>query len=147
MVRWGLAPPGTTVDEATLEDARRVREGIRAVLRSHNRVKVDPEVLKRANRALAPTPPQFTFAPDGSAVLVSPEAGWPAACARILDGVVAAMASGRWKRFKACYEDSCQMAFYDASKNRMGKWCTVRRCGNRVNTRTYRRRKPRWQRG
>ncbi|MGH2778535.1 MAG: CGNR zinc finger domain-containing protein, partial [Actinomycetota bacterium] len=31
-------------------------------------------------------------------------------------------------------------AFYDHSKNRSGKWCTMRVCGNRAKTRAYRER-------
>jgi len=35
----------------------------------------------------------------------------------------------------------CQWAFYDRSKNRSGRWCSMRTCGNRTKTRAYRTRR------
>jgi CGNR zinc finger protein/putative stress-induced transcription regulator len=45
---------------------------------------------------------------------------------------------GRWNRLKLCECHTCRYAFYDNSRNRSGKWCTMRICGNREKTRAFR---------
>ncbi|MEM7349382.1 MAG: CGNR zinc finger domain-containing protein [Acidobacteriota bacterium] len=147
MARHNMDPAKTPPDEATWHDALAVRDGLQAVLRAHNGVRLDGAVLERLNQALEGMTARARFESDTSLHLEAPAQGWPAALGRLLDAIVEAMASGQWERFKACRDESCQMAFFDASRNRMGKWCTVRRCGNRTSARTYRRRGPKWQRG
>jgi predicted RNA-binding Zn ribbon-like protein len=51
------------------------------------------------------------------------------------------MLQGIWPRLKICLSDTCQWAFYDASKNRSGNWCSMEVCGNRMKVRSHRRRK------
>ena len=53
--------------------------------------------------------------------------------------VHAGMEEGAWERLKACTNGGCVWAFYDRSKNRSGRWCSMDICGNRIKTRTYRR--------
>jgi hypothetical protein len=47
---------------------------------------------------------------------------------------------GRWDRLKLCDAETCRYAFYDGSKNRSGRWCTMSVCGNRAKTRAFRER-------
>jgi hypothetical protein len=47
---------------------------------------------------------------------------------------------GRWERLKLCDMHTCRYAFYDESRNRSGRWCTMRVCGNRAKTRAFRER-------
>jgi predicted RNA-binding Zn ribbon-like protein len=61
--------------------------------------------------------------------------------ARLLAEVVRAEAEGRWGRLKACRNEGCRWAFYDASKNRSGSWCNMDVCGARHKMRAYRKRK------
>jgi predicted RNA-binding Zn ribbon-like protein len=61
--------------------------------------------------------------------------------ARLLAEAVRAEAEGRWGRLKACRNEGCRWAFYDASKNRSGKWCNMDVCGARHKMRVYRERK------
>jgi len=61
--------------------------------------------------------------------------------ARLLVAAVGASAEGTWRRLKACRNEGCLWAFYDASKNRSGSWCTMDVCGSRAKMRAYRRRK------
>ena len=60
---------------------------------------------------------------------------------RLLAEAVRAEAEGRWGRLKACFNEECRWAFYDASKNRSGRWCTMQVCGARHKMRAYRERK------
>ncbi|MGH3665303.1 MAG: CGNR zinc finger domain-containing protein [Egibacteraceae bacterium] len=51
------------------------------------------------------------------------------------------MRDGTWARLKSCANDSCRWLFYDRSKNRSGKWCTMNVCGDILNARAYRARR------
>jgi predicted RNA-binding Zn ribbon-like protein len=56
----------------------------------------------------------------------------------LLISVTASMAAGSWNRLKICANDACQEAFYDTSRNRSGRWCSMAKCGNRMKGRAYR---------
>jgi predicted RNA-binding Zn ribbon-like protein len=59
----------------------------------------------------------------------------------LLIAVTGSMAAGTWNRLKVCANDACQLAFYDASRNRSGRWCSMTTCGNRMKGRAYRERR------
>lgn len=44
-------------------------------------------------------------------------------------------------RLRLCAAEDCQRAFYDRSRNGLGKWCSTASCGNRMKTRAYRQRR------
>jgi len=97
--------------------------------------------VERLNRRVASTRLRARFAPAGSARLEPDGLGWQGALGRLLQVAVEAEVEGLWARLKACQNDRCRWAFFDRSKNRSGKWCTMRRCGNRRNAQAYRRRR------
>lgn len=43
-------------------------------------------------------------------------------------------------RLRLCEGPNCALPFLDESRGGTRRWCTAQRCGNRVNTRAYRRR-------
>ena len=43
-------------------------------------------------------------------------------------------------RLRVCEGPGCSLVFYDSSRPGTRRWCSTERCGNRVNTTTYRRR-------
>lgn len=49
--------------------------------------------------------------------------------------------TGDATRLKRCAEHTCAWAFWDVSKNRSRRWCSMRVCGNRNKSRTYASRK------
>ena len=59
----------------------------------------------------------------------------------LLIAVTGSMAAGSWDRLKVCANEACQSAFYDSSRNRSGRWCSMARCGNRMKGRAYRERR------
>ena len=139
--RWlgeRLADPGE-VDGAGLERARELREAVRA-LAAGNHGEPVPEaalgVLDRAAQA-ARLRPRFSAA---GAVLDPEAAGLEGALGSLVAAVYEAMATGTWSRFKVCARQSCRWAFYDASRNRSGTWCSMRVCGNRTKSERFRRR-------
>jgi predicted RNA-binding Zn ribbon-like protein len=131
---------GGTSTRADLAHARRVREGIRALLLANNGISARKEAAVTLSRAAAKARLTLRFEPDG-AVRIEPGAtGVDAALGRILAVVSASMAAGTWNRLKACRADDCRWAFYDHARNRSRHWCSMAVCGNRTKARTYRRR-------
>ena len=81
---------------------------------------------------------RVSFAPDGASAIAPATGGVDEALGRILAIVHRAQLEGTWPRMKVCPADDCQWAFFDHSKNRSGKWCSMAECGNRMKARAYR---------
>jgi predicted RNA-binding Zn ribbon-like protein len=137
----GLLDGSEPVDQDDLIMAVELREALRAMLRVNHGEPLDPGALQVVNRAAAGLPLQVAFDGEGRPVLGPGTAGCRGALAALLAGVAQAHAQGTWERLKACSAASCQWAFYDRSKNRSGRWCSMQTCGNRTKTRTYRSRR------
>jgi predicted RNA-binding Zn ribbon-like protein len=136
--RWLLAhdllDPDAAITAADLRRLLTVREGLRALWRGDG-----PASL---NRALAGVRLHPEFAADGGLALVA-EDGADRVTARLLDAVLAGRAGGFEDRLKVCARDSCRWAFFDTSRNRAGRWCSMAECGNKVKMRrAYARRRP-----
>lgn len=63
-----------------------------------------------------------------------------AAVARLFAVVCEAHTAGTWHRLKTCSNPACQWVFYDASRNRSGRWCAMGECGDVIKARAYRQR-------
>jgi predicted RNA-binding Zn ribbon-like protein len=137
----GLLDPAAPVGQDDLALAIELREALRAMLRVNHGEPLDPAALEVVNRATAGIPLQVGFDGEGRPVLGPAASDCRGALAAILAGVAQASAQGTWERLKACSAESCQWAFYDRSKNRSGRWCSMQTCGNRTKTRTYRSRR------
>jgi regulatory LacI family protein/CGNR zinc finger protein len=53
----------------------------------------------------------------------------------LLGAVDTARVDGSWTRLKACARESCRWAYFDSSRNRSGRWCSMAWCGNAVKMR------------
>jgi predicted RNA-binding Zn ribbon-like protein len=142
LVRVGaLGDDVGALHEADLRIALETREALRSLALANSGVPLPPDVpatLERAARAA-----QFTlrFDADGRARLVPAAEGVDGALGRVLAVVHEAMADDSWPRLKGCPRDVCHWVFYDRSRNASGKWCAMSVCGNRTNTKVYRRRR------
>lgn len=58
--------------------------------------------------------------------------------ARLLVVVLDEHREGRLQRLKACANPDCQWVYYDASRNRSGRWCSMGECGDVMKARAYR---------
>ncbi|MEU6773416.1 CGNR zinc finger domain-containing protein [Streptomyces sp. NPDC046759] len=127
--RFGIAEDG-------LEEARQVRESLRAVLlahaghRPHDDVTPLGELLARAPLYVA------VDERDGSASL-TPALDGPL-LSRVAAAVAEGLAEGTWMRLKACEADDCHWAYYDRSPAGRGRWCSMQVCGARAKMRRYR---------
>ncbi len=48
---------------------------------------------------------------------------------------------GTWDRFKCCELPTCGWAFYDSTRSRTKRWCSMKTCGSRHKAREYYKRK------
>lgn len=138
LVERKLLDPGAPVSAADLATTIELREALRAMLRANDGHPVDARAVETVNRAARELPLQVHFAPDGEPALEPGPDGVRGALAALLAAIAVAKAQGTWSRLKVCSSDTCQWAFYDRSKNRSGRWCSMRVCGNRTKTRAYR---------
>ena len=141
LVRRGLLEDGAPVGVADVARAREVREALRALLAANNGGAVDPAAVETLNRAALRTELTVRFGADGRAALEPGAGGVDGAIGAVLAAAHAGMEEGTWERLKACANGGCAWAFYDRSKNRSGRWCSMAVCGNRTKTRAYRRRR------
>ena len=138
-----LVPPGTAISAAEHRRAIDVREGLRAVLFAHNGGDPDAKAVERLERAAARAELRACFPSGGPPQLVPSCDGASGALAQLFVIVTTAAADGTWSRLKACADSGCRWAFYDHSKNRSGRWCTMAVCGNQQKARSYRARRRR----
>jgi len=78
-------------------------------------------------------PLDVTIGADGTPLLTSDDPLGP-----LVVTAVRLAAVGRWSRIKLCNMETCRYAFYDASRNQSGRWCSMAVCGNRAKTRAFR---------
>lgn len=124
----------STDDDLAL--ALRLRSGIRdAMAAHHGDLPVESADLTAATARL---PLRMDCCGDGPH-LEPVDKGVRGALARILIAVNQAVIGDDWRRLKVCPDDTCQWAFYDATKNRSKSWCGPG-CGNKAKTRRYRQR-------
>jgi predicted RNA-binding Zn ribbon-like protein len=136
----GLIDDEAIANEEDLKRSLALREGIRSLLLANNGEGIEPAGLRELNRVAGSVCLRVRFDEDGGPTLGPESSGVSAALGRILATVVLATEEGIWGRLKICSNDACQWAFYDRSRNRSGKWCTMEVCGNRMKARTFRQR-------
>ena len=138
LIRTGLATEDVEVGEAEYERLREFRTVVRSLLENNlhpGEASVDLGGLGRFAELGIP----LRVGPGGELELdMDPAADVDAVIAQMLGAIHAAQLSGDWSRLKICNADDCRWAFFDASKNRGGQWCSMEVCGNRTKNRRYR---------
>jgi predicted RNA-binding Zn ribbon-like protein len=137
----GLLEGGERIGEAERRRLLEFREGLRELLLAHNDVTGGD--ARALNYVVSSATLRVRFGSDGRPNLEPGAEGGlvERIVGRLLAEVVRAEAEGRWERLKACRNEGCMWAFYDASKNRSGSWCHMNVCGARHKMRAYRERK------
>lgn len=133
----GLVEAGPAVDRQSHLAYLQLRTGIRDALAAH--VNPAAERVGAADAVLARLPVRVNLSSSADRVLLpSPDlppirrglASLALAWARIV-------LTGEAARLKRCAQDSCGWVFWDVSKNRSRRWCSMRICGNRAKARSY----------
>lgn len=135
------APAGENVRSEDLELARQLRDALRGSAEGHHDGTVDHEACARVDEIAEGIPLALTHI-DGRPTLAPRRDETPARAflGRLLAAVARASVDGSWQRLKICRDDTCQWAFFDESRNRSRRWCSMEVCGNRNKTRSYRER-------
>ena len=144
LVAW-MAEQGHFVDSvevtpAGLERARAVRDALRGAMEANADHADRDAALRELNDLARGLPLRVRFVDDDTAELVPVGAAVDGVLASLLADVRDAMRDGTWRRLKICRSEDCQWAYYDASRNRSGRWCSMAVCGNRQKVRAYRER-------
>ncbi|MFG2356544.1 CGNR zinc finger domain-containing protein [Streptomyces sp. NPDC048521] len=128
------------ITEAHLDDARELRESLRAALLAH--AGHPPHRTVTSLGTLLARAPLYVRVEDrdGSAVL-APAADGPL-LSRVAAAVAEALVAGTWTRLKACEAGTCHWAYYDRSPAGRGRWCSMQVCGARAKMRRYRAKGP-----
>ncbi len=137
---WDLVPRGTDIRREQVRRILSLRKNLRAFLRARTG-KANPKAAKalelEAQQALV-----YTRFDAGGGIRYLPQSeGFEGALARIFDAINSAQRDGTWELLKLCADPKCGRAFYDYSRNRLGKWCHPK-CGYRRSTATFKRRHP-----
>ena len=69
--------------------------------------------------------------------VAAPGSGVAGAVGVLLAITAVAIADGGWSRLKICPGDHCGWAFFDGSRNRSGRWCSMSVCGGRAKARSH----------
>ncbi|MFN2490556.1 MAG: CGNR zinc finger domain-containing protein [Actinomycetota bacterium] len=140
LVDRALLRRGSRITRGDVEDARRLRDGLRAMLRASQGLTFDRAALEDA-QGLAARSSVFVALSESSGPALHPGSGGvQGAFERIVADVATASATDKLTRLKVCSAEDCQLVFYDHSRSRTKRWCAMETCGNRVKTRRYRRR-------
>jgi hypothetical protein len=105
---------------------------------------VDPPAGRRAiarlDDAARRTDLRPRFGPGNEDHLGTELKGVRGAIGRLLGIAFLAQLDGTWQRLRACSDPTCLSVFYDRSRNRSGRWCSMSSCGNRNKVRSFRER-------
>jgi predicted RNA-binding Zn ribbon-like protein len=138
----GLISSRAKLTGSDLSRALAAREALRALAAG---TPFDPAALEvRVELRITAQGPEWLSAGGGVAGRTGAIAGARAIgepLATLLSIVAREMVAGRWRRLKVCPGDDCGWAFYDHSRNRTGRWCSMSVCGGRAKARAHYRRR------
>jgi predicted RNA-binding Zn ribbon-like protein len=135
MVEQHRVTEGTRVTRADLDLALRLRGALRAELTAHHDGSTDPAPGLELDAVCRDLPLRMVGADDALAACGT---GVEGGLGAIVAAVATARIRGTWRRLKICPADDCRWAFYDTSRNRSRRWCSMEVCGNRNKVRAFR---------
>lgn len=135
-----LVSPGTEFDHADWRRLVEMRRAMHDLVAANGGQGLQRRAVTTLNEAARRVRLGVRLHPEDGYRLMAEGVGIDRPIGDLLIGVTSSMASGTWPRLKVCANDACQRAFYDASRNRSGRWCSMAVCGNHLKGRNYRRR-------
>lgn len=140
LVEHRLASPGTDYDAEDLRRLNEMRGALQELVAANGGAGLQRRAVTTLNEAARRVRLGVRLHPVDGYRLVAEGVGVDRPIGELLMSVTGAMAAGNWNRLKVCANDACQRAFYDSSRNRSGRWCSMTTCGNRMKGRAYRQR-------
>ena len=144
-LRWWLASRGLVDAKDAIRDqdlawALRVRDALTSKVRENMGEPRDATSTEFLNGAAEDTGLRVCFGCDDASPIHVDATGVRGAVGQILGTAFLAELDGRWERFRICHDPGCASVFFDGSKNKSGKWCSMSSCGNRAKVRAFRER-------
>lgn len=134
-----LTPRQPGVRPADLRRAVAFREALRAAMAAnHDREPVPAHALAVINDTAERARLVARLVADGRWTPQPQADGVDGALGALVAIVAESMADGTWTRLKVCVNDACQWGFYDTSRARTGRWCSMQLCGNRAKQQAWR---------
>lgn len=146
LVERHLLTPEERISPADLATLHGLRDALRALAAANGTGRAPAlDALAAFNRISAVSPHVVEIGTDDHGLLraaATPHRpGAAAVTARLVAAVHEAVLTGTWPRIKACADPACAWLFYDTSRNRTGRWCSMRACGSINKARSYRSRR------
>jgi predicted RNA-binding Zn ribbon-like protein len=135
-----LVSPGTEYDEADRSRLVDVRGAVHDLVAANGGRGLQRRAVTTLNEAARRVRLGVRLHPEDGYRLMAEGVGVDRPIGEILINITGSMAAGTWPRLKVCANEACQRAFYDASRNRSARWCSMTVCGNRMKGRSYRQR-------
>ena len=135
-----LVSPGTEYDESDRRRLVDVRRAVNDLVAVGGGEGLHRRAVTTLNEAARRVRLGVRLHPEDGYRLMAEGVGVDRPIGEILISITASMAAGTWPRLKVCANEACQRAFYDTSRNRSGRWCSMAVCGNRMKGRNYRQR-------
>ncbi len=143
--RWlsdhGLIDPGTVLSPSQLARALALREDLRSLAYGNGGEPPPEQPLAALDREAPSAAVKVSLRSDGPTFRPVGDDEFDRAIAVLVAIVARAMLAGSWARLKACPGEHCGWAFYDHSRNRTGRWCSMSICGGRAKSRAHYRRR------
>lgn len=133
-----LASPGTEYDDADRERLIGVRRAVQELVAANGGAGLQRRAVTTLNEAARRVRLGVRLHPVDGYRVMAEGVGIDRPIGELLISVTGSMAAGSWSRLKICANEACQRAFYDSSRNRSARWCSMARCGNRMKGRSYR---------
>ncbi len=116
-------------------------KSFRKALRRYVLTRSTKDAISEMNGFAANVSFAVSFDNEGHARLEATGQGIDYAIGTLLAIIHGSVADGTWTRFRCCELETCGWAFYDHTRNRSGRWCSMKTCGSRHKARAYLRRK------
>jgi len=137
----GLLAPEEHPTEEELHWALAVRDALRTMVAESMGADRDAGAIDLLNAAARETGLEVCFGCTDDARFHPRESGIRRAIGRLLGIAFLAELDDSWHRLRECGDANCLAVFYDGSKNRSARWCSMQTCGNRNKVRRFRERR------
>jgi predicted RNA-binding Zn ribbon-like protein len=134
-----LVPVTPALTDGDVARAKDLREALRALLLANAGFPPPFEAVRALDAAVASVRLRAEADNAGRFALLPEGAGLDRVIGRLLSVAVLAQENSTWSRLKVCAE--YRWALYDHTRNRSAAWCDPNKCGARVRSRRYRRRR------
>ena len=145
LCRW-LSVAVAAVDADCSRELLEAAVGLREAIHRAAVATIDGRAVQMADRSLIndwsahPAPFRQLGPRRRSTTSARPGAEVESALAAVADDAIGLLSAGDG-RLRVCEGPGCSLLFHDSSRPGRRRWCSTERCGNRVNTSSYRRRR------